>query len=183
MTAGNPESPVNAVPPRAWARGQIRFVVGTDPDAFLPALRRHLDRHGFTMVQIAKARDDVMMATRLDPEHPWARWAATSLAKTTNTKPAVLPNVGGSLPNDIFSEGCAVTGPQQYENVVEALHRAAPPAHDPFVYLVPPEGIKLTPRHYAYVKISEGCNNRCSFCIIPKLRGDLVSRPAADVLR
>ena len=105
MESGVPASPVNAVPPRAWARGQIRFVVGTDPDEFLPALRRHLDRHGFPMVQIAQARDDVMMATRLDPEHPWARWAATSIAKTTNTKPAVLPNVGGSLPNDIFSDG------------------------------------------------------------------------------
>jgi acetylornithine deacetylase/succinyl-diaminopimelate desuccinylase-like protein len=105
MTSGVPESPVNAVPPRAWARGQIRFVVGTNPDEFLPALRRHLDRHGFPMVQIAKGRDDIMMATRLDPEHPWARWAATSIAKTTNKKPAVLPNVGGSLPNDIFSEG------------------------------------------------------------------------------
>src|SRR4051794_38282257 len=77
----------------------------------------------------------------------------------------------------------AVTGPQQYESVVEAVHRAVPPQHDPFLDLLPPEGIKLTPRHYAYLKISEGCNNRCSFCIIPKLRGDLVSRPAADVLR
>jgi ribosomal protein S12 methylthiotransferase len=77
----------------------------------------------------------------------------------------------------------AVTGPQQYESVVEAVHRAVPPKHDPFLDLVPPEGIKLTPRHYAYLKISEGCNNRCSFCIIPKLRGDLVSRSAADVLR
>ncbi|MBI4275066.1 MAG: 30S ribosomal protein S12 methylthiotransferase RimO [Rhizobiales bacterium] len=77
----------------------------------------------------------------------------------------------------------AVTGPHQYEAVVAAVHRAVPPKHDPFVDLVPPEGIKLTPRHYAYVKISEGCNNRCTFCIIPKLRGDLVSRPAADVLR
>jgi ribosomal protein S12 methylthiotransferase len=67
--------------------------------------------------------------------------------------------------------------------VVEAVHRAVPPQHDPFVDLVPPEGIKLTPRHYAYLKISEGCNNRCTFCIIPKLRGDLVSRSAADVLR
>ncbi len=76
----------------------------------------------------------------------------------------------------------AVTGPQQYESVVEAVHRAAPPQHDPFLDLVPPEGIRLTPRHYAYLKISEGCNNRCTFCIIPRLRGDLVSRPAADVL-
>jgi ribosomal protein S12 methylthiotransferase len=77
----------------------------------------------------------------------------------------------------------AITGPQQYESVVEAVHRAAPPVHDAFVDLVPPQGIKLTPRHYAYLKISEGCNNRCTFCIIPKLRGDLVSRPAGDVLR
>jgi ribosomal protein S12 methylthiotransferase len=77
----------------------------------------------------------------------------------------------------------AVTGPQQYESVVEAVHRAAPPRHDPFLDLLPPEGIKLTPRHYAYLKISEGCNNRCTFCIIPKLRGDLLSRSAADVLR
>ena len=77
----------------------------------------------------------------------------------------------------------AVSGPQQYESVLEAVHRAAPPQHDPYTNLIPPEGIKLTPRHYAYLKISEGCNNRCTFCIIPKLRGDLVSRPAADVLR
>jgi len=82
-----------------------------------------------------------------------------------------------------FPNVFAITGPQQYESVVEAVHRAAPPAHDPYVDLVPPQGIKLTPRHYAYLKISEGCNNRCTFCIIPKLRGDLVSRPAADVLR
>ena len=76
----------------------------------------------------------------------------------------------------------AITGPQQYESVLDAVHRAAPPRHDPFLDLVPPEGIKLTPRHYAYLKISEGCNNRCTFCIIPKLRGDLVSRQASDVL-
>jgi ribosomal protein S12 methylthiotransferase len=77
----------------------------------------------------------------------------------------------------------AVSGPQQYESVLDAVHRAAPPPHDPYTDLIPPEGVKLTPRHYAYLKISEGCNNRCTFCIIPKLRGDLVSRPAADVLR
>ena len=77
----------------------------------------------------------------------------------------------------------SITGPQQYESVVDAVHRALPPLHNPHLDLVPPQGIKLTPRHYAYLKISEGCNNRCSFCIIPKLRGDLVSRPANDVLR
>lgn len=76
----------------------------------------------------------------------------------------------------------AITGPHQYESVVTAVHQAALPPHDPYVDLVPPQGIKLTPRHYAYLKISEGCNNRCSFCIIPALRGDLVSRPVGDVL-
>src|SRR5271156_4452324 len=82
-----------------------------------------------------------------------------------------------------FPNVLAVTGPQQYESVLDAVHRALPPLHNPHLDLVPPQGIKLTPRHYAYLKISEGCNNRCTFCIIPKLRGDLVSRPAADVLR
>ncbi len=77
----------------------------------------------------------------------------------------------------------AITGPQAYESVVAAVHQVAKPLHDPFLDLVPPQGIKFTPRHYAYLKISEGCNNRCSFCIIPRLRGDLVSRPAGDVLR
>src|SRR5881227_3699511 len=81
-----------------------------------------------------------------------------------------------------YPDVLAVTGPQQYESVVAAVHEAVPPKHDPFLDLVPPEGIKLTPRHYAYLKISEGCNNRCTFCIIPRLRGDLVSRPANDVL-
>ena len=77
----------------------------------------------------------------------------------------------------------AITGPQAYESVMAAVHEAAPPSHDPLFDLLPPQGVKLTPRHYAYLKISEGCNNRCSFCIIPALRGDLVSRPAGDVLR
>ncbi|BEV47419.1 30S ribosomal protein S12 methylthiotransferase RimO [Afipia carboxidovorans] len=77
----------------------------------------------------------------------------------------------------------SITGPQQYESVLDAVHRALPPLHNPHLDLLPPQGIKLTPRHYAYLKISEGCNNRCTFCIIPKLRGDLVSRPADDVLR
>ncbi len=76
----------------------------------------------------------------------------------------------------------AVTGPHQYEQVMQAVHAAVPPAHDPFVDLVPPEGLHLTPRHYAYLKISEGCNNKCSFCIIPALRGRLASRPAGDVM-
>ncbi len=77
----------------------------------------------------------------------------------------------------------AVTGPHQYEAVLDAVHQAVPPAPDPFIDLLPPAGIKLTPRHYSYLKISEGCNHKCKFCIIPDMRGRLVSRPAHAVLR
>ena len=84
---------------------------------------------------------------------------------------------------DAYPNVLGVTGPQAFESVMAAVHQAAPAPHDPFVDLVPEQGVKLTPRHYAYLKISEGCRNRCSFCIIPKLRGDLVSRPAGEVLR
>ena len=111
--------------------------------------------------------------------------AAIGNALNENGK-VIVTGCMGAEPEKIteaYPDVLAVTGPQQYESVLEAVHRAVPPRHDPFLDLVPPEGIKLTPRHYAYLKISEGCNNRCSFCIIPKLRGDLVSRPAADVLR
>jgi ribosomal protein S12 methylthiotransferase len=76
-----------------------------------------------------------------------------------------------------------ITGPHAYEQIMAAVHEHLPPAHDPFLDLVPPQGIRLTPRHYAYLKISEGCNNRCSFCIIPSLRGRLASRPIGQVLR
>jgi ribosomal protein S12 methylthiotransferase len=111
--------------------------------------------------------------------------AAVGAALKDNGK-VIVTGCMGAEPDSItqsYPDVLAVTGPQQYESVVEAVHRALPPLHDPFLDLVPPEGIKLTPRHYAYLKISEGCNNRCSFCIIPRLRGDLVSRPAAEVLR
>jgi ribosomal protein S12 methylthiotransferase len=92
----------------------------------------------------------------------------------------------GAQPQSIserFPDVLLITGPQAYESVVAAVHRAVPPAHDPKIDLLPPQGIKLTPRHYAYLKIAEGCNNRCSFCIIPQLRGRLVSRPLPEVMR
>jgi ribosomal protein S12 methylthiotransferase len=111
--------------------------------------------------------------------------AAIGAALAENGK-VVVTGCMGAQPEQItaaYPNVLAVTGPQQYESVLAAVHRAAPPPHDPYVELIPPQGIKLTPRHYAYLKISEGCNNRCTFCIIPKLRGDLASRPAADVLR
>ena len=81
-----------------------------------------------------------------------------------------------------YPDVLAITGPHQYEQVVSAVHEAVPPLENPFVDLVPPEAVRLTPRHYAYLKISEGCNNGCSFCIIPDLRGKLVSRPVDRVM-
>jgi len=82
-----------------------------------------------------------------------------------------------------YPQVLAVTGPHAYEEVMGAIHEYLPAPHDPWTSLVPPQGLKLTPRHYAYLKISEGCNHRCSFCIIPHLRGDLVSRPIGNVLQ
>ena len=89
---------------------------------------------------------------------------------------------GGNLVKDLHPSVLAVTGPHATHEVMEAVHLHLPKPHDPFLDLVPAAGIKLTPKHYAYLKISEGCNHRCSFCIIPSMRGDLVSRPVGDVL-
>ncbi len=89
---------------------------------------------------------------------------------------------GGDFIREAHPKVLAVTGPHATHEVMTAVHAHLPKPHDPFVDLVPPQGIKLTPRHYAYLKISEGCNHRCTFCIIPSMRGDLVSRPIGDVL-
>jgi acetylornithine deacetylase/succinyl-diaminopimelate desuccinylase-like protein len=102
--AGNPRAPVNAIPPRAWARLQLRFVVDVDTSDMLGTIRRFLDRHGFARVQAAAGRDDFFAATRLDPDHPYVRYAADSITRTHGAEPAILPNLGGSLPNDIFAE-------------------------------------------------------------------------------
>ena len=101
---GNPDTPVNAIPPHAWARCQLRFVVGINPEDILPALRRHLDARGFAMVKIDAVREEVFQATRIDPDEPWVQCAVASIAKTSGKKPAVLPNLGGSLPNHIFTD-------------------------------------------------------------------------------
>ena len=84
---------------------------------------------------------------------------------------------------DVHPGVLSISGPQDYQSVMEAVHKAIPPKHDPFLDLLPDYGLKLTPKHFAYLKISEGCNHRCSFCIIPSMRGDLVSRPIDEVLR
>jgi len=89
----------------------------------------------------------------------------------------------GEIVKETHPKVLAVTGPHALQEVMQAVHHHLPPAHDPYTSLIPPQGIKLTPKHYAYLKISEGCNHRCSFCIIPALRGDLVSRPIGEVLQ
>lgn len=104
MKVGNPDFPVNAIAGRAWARCQLRFVVGVDPHDIVPALQRHLKREGFTQVTVTPARDEIMNATRLDPDSPWVRFAIASITKTTGKKPAILPNLGGSLPNEVFAQ-------------------------------------------------------------------------------
>lgn len=134
---GNPQTPVNAIPPRAWARCQLRHVVGIDQEAVIPAIRRHLERQGLGMVQVTAAQEKAFVATRLDPQHPWARFAAASVQRSTNQKPAVLPNLGGALPNEVFADvigmptvwvphsfpGCSQHAPN--EHVPAALLRQA----------------------------------------------------------
>ena len=102
FTAGTPEHPVNAIPGKARAHCQLRYVVGTDSNEIVPALRRHLDRHGFQRVEVHRGGGGFFEASRLDPEDPWVTFAARSIERTTGRAAVILPNLGGSLPNDIF---------------------------------------------------------------------------------
>ena len=100
---GNPQNPVNAIPPKAFAHCQVRFVVPTDPVQLLPALREYLDDQGFSNVVLA-AEGEAARATRLEPDHPWVKWVIASIGTTTGKEVAVIPNLGGTLPNDVFAE-------------------------------------------------------------------------------
>lgn len=104
FTAGNPDNPVNAIPPKARASCQIRYVLGVDPDNLLPALRRHLDAKDFPMVEVERWEKGYFVATRLDPDHPWVKTVSASLAETTGKPTTILPNLGGSLPNEVFAD-------------------------------------------------------------------------------
>jgi hypothetical protein len=101
---GNPDRPVNAIPPRASAHLQLRFVAGCDWRTFIPAMRAQLDARGMAMVDVRQATTEPMEATRLDPADPWVRWASDSIAATVGTPPVILPNLGGALPNDCFAD-------------------------------------------------------------------------------
>ena len=104
MECGNPSNPVHAIPPSAWVRCHIRYVVGSRPQQFITAVRKHLDANGFEKIQIIEVRTSYGRATRLDSENPWVKWAVRSFENTSGQKPAFLPNLGGTLPNDAFSD-------------------------------------------------------------------------------
>jgi ribosomal protein S12 methylthiotransferase len=166
----------------------VSFVSLGCPKALVDSERiiTRLRAEGYALARDHKGADLVIVNTCGFLDSAQAESLEAIGAALAENGKVIVTGCMGAEPEKItekYPDVLAITGPQQYESVVEAVHRAAPPKHDPFLDLVPPEGIKLTPRHYAYLKISEGCNNRCTFCIIPKLRGGLVSRPAADVLR
>src|SRR6187399_793298 len=178
---------VNPEPKSDPAAPKVSFVSLGCPKALVDSERivTRLRAEGYELSREHKGSDLVIVNTCgfLDSAKAESL-AAIGSALKENGK-VIVTGCMGAEPESISSaypDVLAITGPQQYETVVEAVHRALPPKHDPFLDLVPPEGIKLTPRHYAYLKISEGCNNRCTFCIIPSLRGDLVSRPIRDVM-
>lgn len=137
MKSGMPEAPVNAISGHAFAHCQLRYVVGTDAKDILPALRRHLDANGFSMVKIVPADRGFFTATRLGPDHPWVQFAVASIARTSGKTPQVLPNLAGSLPNDSFSEtlglptvwvphsyaGCSQHAPD--EHILKSISRDA----------------------------------------------------------
>lgn len=104
FTAGTPERPVNAIPGKARAHCQLRYVVGTDTEDIIPALRRHLDRHSLDQVEVRRGEGGFFNASRLDPADPWVTWATRSIERTVGRSPTILPNLGGSLPNDSFAD-------------------------------------------------------------------------------
>ena len=174
--------------PAMTAQPKISFVSLGCPKALVDSERiiTRLRAEGYELVKSHQGADAVIVNTCgfLDSAKAESL-SAIGEALAENGKVIVTGCMGAEPEQirDAFPNVLAITGPQAYESVMGAVHEAVPPAHDPFLDLVPPQGVKLTPRHYAYLKISEGCNNRCTCCIIPKLRGDLVSRPASDVLR
>ena len=174
--------------PDAQRAPKISFVSLGCPKALVDSERiiTRLRAEGYELVRTHQGADLVVVNTCGFLDSAQAESLdAIGKALSENGK-VIVTGCMGAEPEKItarYPNVLAITGPQQYESVVTAVHRAAPPQHDPFVDLVPPEGIKLTPRHYAYLKISEGCNNRCSFCIIPSMRGRLASRRIDEVLR
>jgi ribosomal protein S12 methylthiotransferase len=187
-STAKPKAKTRAVAPPPGAARRIGIVSLGCPKALVDSERilTRLRAEGYEIAPTYQRADLVLVNTCgfIDSARKESL-DAIGEALVENGKVVVTGCLGAEsgLIRERFPDVLAVTGPHQYEAVMDAVHKALPPKHDPFLDLVPPEGIKLTPRHYAYLKISEGCNHRCSFCIIPHLRGDLASRPIADVLR
>ncbi len=167
---------------------RISFVSLGCPKALVDSERivTRLRAEGYELSKTHAGADAVIVNTCGFLDSAKAESLAAIRAGLEENGKVIVTGCMGAEPEQITREHpgvLAVSGPQGLESVMEAVHRAIPAPHDPFLDLVPEQGVKLTPRHYAYLKISEGCNNSCSFCIIPKLRGKLVSRPAGEVLR
>jgi ribosomal protein S12 methylthiotransferase len=172
----------------AQAAPKISFVSLGCPKALVDSERiiTQLRAEGYELTKTHQGADAVIVNTCGFLDSAKAESLDAIGAAMAENGKVIVTGCMGAEPEQILAAYpgiAAITGPQAYESVMKAVHDVAPPSHDPFLDLVPPQGVKLTPRHYAYLKISEGCNNRCTFCIIPKLRGDLVSRPVGDVLR
>ena len=172
----------------AQAAPKISFVSLGCPKALVDSERiiTQLRAEGYELTKTHQGADAVIVNTCGFLDSAKAESLDAIGAAMAENGKVIVTGCMGAEPEQILAAYpgiAAITGPQAYESVMKAVHDVAPPSHDPFLDLVPPQGVKLTPRHYAYLKISEGCNNRCTFCIIPKLRGDLVSRPIGDVLR
>ena len=167
---------------------RISFVALGCPKALVDSERilTQLRAEGYELSRTRAGADAVIVNTCGFLDSAKAESLAAIGAAMAENGRVIVTGCMGAEPDaihDAFPNVLAITGPQAFESVMAAVREAAPAPHDPFVDLVPEQGVKLTPRHYAYLKISEGCANRCTFCIIPKLRGPLASRPAAEVLR
>ncbi|MDD3763116.1 MAG: 30S ribosomal protein S12 methylthiotransferase RimO [Nevskiales bacterium] len=191
MSTDHPSATPDPAPsrPPAAAASRVGFVSLGCPKALVDSERilTQLRAEGYQTVSSYDAADVVVVNTcgfidaaveeSLD---------AIGEAMAENGKVVVTGCLGtgpkSQVVRDRFPDLLSISGPQDFASVMNAVHQAAPPSHDPFLDLLPPQGVKLTPRHYAYLKISEGCNHHCSFCIIPSMRGKLRSRPVGEVL-
>ena len=188
MKAAVDKSPVAPKNPAARNSPKVGFVSLGCPKALVDSERilTRLRAEGYEVVASYAKADLVVVNTCGFIESAVAESLdAIGEALAENGK-VIVTGCLGAQPQKILDrhpQVLKITGPQRYEEVVASVHEHLPPKHEPFIDLVPAQGIKLTPRHYSYLKISEGCNHRCSFCIIPSMRGELVSRPIGEVLR
>ncbi|MFL5177923.1 MAG: radical SAM protein, partial [Microvirga sp.] len=189
MTASVPlRVPAPEPVPAAGAAPKVSFVSLGCPKALVDSERiiTQLRAEGYELARKHDGADVVIVNTCgfLDSAKAESL-SAIGEAMAENGKVIVTGCLGkrSELIREAHPGVLSISGPQDYASVMSAVHAALPPKHDPFLDLLPPTGVKLTPKHYAYLKISEGCNHRCSFCIIPSMRGDLVSRPVNEVLR